>query len=161
MTPVKLHHFNPNIPDMCYKCKQEKGTLFHCMWEICTKVNCFWFKILNIISQIISKAIPLDPKLCILHVCPLNFKITKHERLLLILCLLEAKCVIASTWKKEERPGVSQWIKGMTSHLALEKITYFLKNKPDIFWSIWKVFYNFLESLDGDSFVELMDIESI
>jgi len=49
----------------------------------------------------------------------------------------------------------------MTSHLALEKITYFLKNKPDIFWSIWKVFYNFLESLDGDSFVELMDIETI
>jgi len=87
---------------MCYKCKQEKGTLFHCMWE-CTKVNCFWVKILNIISQIISKAIPLDPKLCILHVSPLNFKITKHERLLLILCLLEVKRVIALEKRRKSR----------------------------------------------------------
>ncbi len=37
----------------------------------------------------------------------------------------------------------------------------FLKNKLHVFWSIWKVFYDFLESLDGDSFVELMDIEMI
>ncbi len=58
ITPVKLHHFNPNIPDTCYKCTQENGTLFHCMCE-CTKVNCFWVKILNIISQIIGKVIPL------------------------------------------------------------------------------------------------------
>ncbi len=35
ITPLKLHHFNPNIPDICYTCKQEKGTLFQ--WE-CTKV---------------------------------------------------------------------------------------------------------------------------
>ncbi len=83
ITLVKLHHFNPNIPDICYKCEQEKGTLFHCMWE-CTKVNSFGGKILNI-SQIIRKVIPLDPRLCILHICPLNFNITKHERLLSIL----------------------------------------------------------------------------
>jgi len=38
---------------------------------------------------------------------------------------------------------------------------YLLFEKQDTFWSIWKVFYNFLESLDGDSFVELMDIETI
>ncbi len=68
-------------------------------WE-CTKVNCFWGKILNIISQIIGKVIPLDPRLCILHICPLNFNITKHERLLLILSQLEAKRVIACSWKK-------------------------------------------------------------
>ncbi len=77
------------------------------MWE-CTKVNCFWGTILNIISQIIGKVIPLDPRLCILHICPLNFNITKHERLLIILCMLEAKRVIACSWKKEESPGMSQ-----------------------------------------------------
>ncbi len=105
ITPLKLHHFNPNIPDICYTCKQEKGTLFQ--WE-CTKVKCFWGKILNIISQIIGKVSSLDPRLCILHICPLNFNITKHERLLLILCLLEAKRVIACSCKTEESPGVSQ-----------------------------------------------------
>ncbi len=43
ITSVRLHHFNPKIPDVCYKCKQEKGTLFHCMWE-CTQVNCLGLK---------------------------------------------------------------------------------------------------------------------
>ncbi len=64
ITPLKLHHFNPNIPDICYTCKQEKGTLFQ--WE-CTKVKCFWGKILNIISQIIGKVSSLDPRLCITY----------------------------------------------------------------------------------------------
>ncbi len=71
-------------------------------------MKCFWGKILNIISQIIGKVSSLDPRLCILHICPLNFNITKHERLLLILCLLEAKRVIACSCKTEESPGVSQ-----------------------------------------------------
>ncbi len=93
------------------------------MWE-CTKINCFCGKILNIISKIIGKVIPLDPRLCILHICPLNLNINKHERLLLILCLLEAKRVIACSCKTEESPGVSQWIKGMTSCLALENIFF-------------------------------------
>ncbi len=60
--------------------------------------NCFWVKILNIESQIIGKVTPLDPRLCILH-----FKMTKHERLWLILCLLEAKRVIACSWDKRRK----------------------------------------------------------
>ncbi len=65
----------------------------------------------------------------ILHICHLNLKMTKHERFLLMFCLLEVKRVIACSWYKEESPGMSQWIKGMTSWLALEKITYFFINK--------------------------------
>lgn len=33
ITPSKLYLFNPNIPDSCIKCKQQKRSLFHCMWE--------------------------------------------------------------------------------------------------------------------------------
>ena len=41
ITPVKLHHFNPNIPDTCIKCSHQKGSLFDCMWR-CPQVACFW-----------------------------------------------------------------------------------------------------------------------
>ena len=30
ITPIRLHHFNPNIPDTCIKCSHQKGSLFHC-----------------------------------------------------------------------------------------------------------------------------------
>ena len=43
--------------------------------------------------------------------------------------------------------GVSEWLNGVTSYLALEKISYFTKNSIDRFWSIWRgFFYNFLEN---------------
>lgn len=28
---IKLHQFNPNIPDNCIKCSEEFGTMFHCV----------------------------------------------------------------------------------------------------------------------------------
>lgn len=37
---LEIFIFNLNIPDIYYKCKQVKGTVFHRMWE-CTNVNCF------------------------------------------------------------------------------------------------------------------------
>lgn len=64
ITPVKLHHFHLNIPEVCYKC---------------TKGNSFWVIILNSVSQIIGKVIPLDPRVCILHIYPLYYEITKKD----------------------------------------------------------------------------------
>ncbi len=29
---------DPDIPDTCIKCSEEKGTLFHCVWG-CSKLN--------------------------------------------------------------------------------------------------------------------------
>ena len=71
---------------------------------------------------------------------------TEDKKSLIAMCLLEAKRCIARSWKKPTVCGVSEWLNGMTSYLALEKISYFTKNRIDSFWSIWKAFYNFLEN---------------
>ena len=77
------------------------------------------------------------------------------------MCLLEAKRCIARSWKKPTVCGVSEWLNGVTSYLALEKISYFTKNRIDRFWSICKVFYNFLENEgirnDGSDEVNWLD----
>ena len=65
ITPVKLNEIYPNIPDICCKCLEEKGTLFHCVWE-CSKVQLFWQSVMRAISQIVAKNVPLQAKLCIL-----------------------------------------------------------------------------------------------
>ena len=116
------------------------------MWS-CPQVVRFWKKVLKIIGLIIGKVIPTDPKLCILNIYPVHFVITNDEKPLISMCLLEAKRCNARSWKKPTVCGVSEWLNGVTSYLALEKISYFTKNSIDRFWSIWRgFFYNFLEN---------------
>ena len=149
ITPAKLHHFNPNIPDTCFKCKDQKGTLFHCMWE-CQKTLSFWSKVVDLASQISGRKVPLSPKLCLLNIYPEDFTTSKKIRSLLNICFLEAKRCIALSWKSDTPCATSQWLKGMTSYLALEKISYTTKNRLDKFWEVWNIFYNFLENNNMD-----------
>lgn len=143
ITPVKLHHFNPNIPDTCIKCTSQRGSLFHCMWA-CPRVLAFWKDVLIVIGQMIGKKIPLNPKMCILNIYPEDFVIPNNLRSLLNVSFLEAKRCIALSWKKESLCGISQWTTQMTFYFALEKISYFTKNKLDKFWVVWSVFYTWL-----------------
>lgn len=144
ITPARLHHFNPSIPDSCIKCNHQKGSLIHCMWE-CPQIIVFWGKVLDLISHIIGKEVPCSPKICILNIYPDDFVISNNVRSLLNICLLEAKRCIARSWKNQSIGGISQWLKGMSLNVALEKISYFAKNKLDKFWEIWHIFYNYLE----------------
>ena len=57
------------------------------------------------------------------------------------ICLIEAKRCIARSWKNQSTGGISQWLKGMSFNFALEKISYFTKNKLDKFWKIWHIFF--------------------
>ena len=93
---------------------------------------------------------PLSPKLCLLNLYPENFTTSKKVRSLLNICFLEAKRCIALSWKSDTPCATSQWLRGMTSYLALEKISYTTKNRLDKFWEIWNIFYNFLENNNMD-----------
>lgn len=116
------------------------------MWS-CPQVARFWNEVLNTVGHIIGRVMPTDPKLCILNIYPANFVITNDKKSLIDMCLLEAKRCIARSWKKTTVCSVLEWLNGVTFYMALEKISYFTKNKIDRFWkSIWKVFYNFLEN---------------
>ncbi len=94
ITPVKLHKFNPNIPDSCLKCKQENGTLYHCVWE-CIETEMFWKNILAMIGKLTEENIPCDPKFCLFHIYPVNFVVNTNKRKLIDFSLLQAKWAIA------------------------------------------------------------------
>ena len=145
ITPAKLHRFNPNIPDTCFKCKHDKGSLFHCMWE-CPHSLLFWKKVIEVASQIIKEEVPLKPKLCLLHIYPEDFTPSNDVQRLLNICFLEAKRCLAKEWKTEASCVLAQWLKGMCFYFALERISYTTKGKLDKFWKIWYIFSDFLEN---------------
>ena len=67
ITPVKLHHMSVNIPDICIKCVNEKGTLIHCLWK-CPKIQDFWKDVVKCLSKISFSA-----KLCVFGIFPVDF----------------------------------------------------------------------------------------
>jgi len=69
VTPEKLNRFNPEIPDIRFKCQTHKGTFFHCVWEY-EVIKTFWQKVTVLISSIISNPIPMTPKICALDLIP-------------------------------------------------------------------------------------------
>ena len=101
-----------------------------------------------IISQIISKPIPISPKFCILGLYPENFSLKPHEIKLINHCLIHSKRLIAMYWKNISCPPISHWLKELSSCLALERLTYSLKHKLGEFYEIWGLFLNFLENID-------------
>ena len=95
ITPEKMCKINPDIPDTCIKCTGQKGTLFHCLWE-CIAIQNFWRQVIGIISRIISKKIPICPKLCILGLYPETLLFKKHESKMVDLFLIYHKCLIST-----------------------------------------------------------------
>ena len=145
ITPVKLHKFNDNIPDTCIKCDESRGTLFHCIWE-CTKTNAFWKDVISMIENILSKKLPLDPKMCILGLYPRTLVLKKEEIKFIDMCMLQAKRTIALGWKNVNGPWIGVWLRQMSSSMSMEKLTYIVRKKSEMFENVWRPFIHFLQN---------------
>ena len=150
ITPALLHRFDSNNPDFCIKCREEEGTLFHCLWS-CPKVKTFWTNITQTISEIISVKLPVCPQIFILGLFPTQSKLSVVNKKIVTLCSLQAKHCIASSWKSMDSPSVDHWFRSLSSVLAMEKLTYALKGKMQCYWKLWGKFINFLESRQSGS----------
>lgn len=129
VTPVKLHQYNPNIPDNCTKCNGNVGTLLHCMWE-CQVIHFFWKGIVYLASCIAPIEIPLEAKLCIFGIYPDHFATGPKTVPLIKMCLLQARRVIARRW-------TAMRLREMASCLALKKLTYVARGKSVLFLSLF------------------------
>lgn len=98
------------------------------------------------ISQIISKPIPVSPKFCILN--PENLSLKSHEIKLINRCLVHSKCLISMYWKNTSCPPISHWLRELSLCLALEKLTHSIKYKLGKFYEIWGLSLHFLGSVD-------------
>lgn len=147
ITPVKLNKYNNRIPDTCFKCGEARGTFFHCIWE-CRIIRAFWQEVMNKINQILNKKIVLDVEMLLLHVYSKNLKLRTHQIVFMDYCILQAKRMIALNWKKLDPPAIGAWINSLAQCMAMERITYFLKDKLTYFDEIWKPFKNFIKEVN-------------
>lgn len=149
VTPVILHKWNSNIPDLCQKCNNAKGTFFHCIWE-CSYIQQFWKDVKVMAEKILDIKILLTPLTFILHLYPVEVKLKKHEYYFLDMCLLQAKRLISLHWKCVNAPDIRRWLKEMASTMSMEKVCYILKDKYKTFEEIWSPFVQFLKMEEFD-----------
>lgn len=119
--------------------------MYHCIWK-CEHIQEFWRRIINIISNIIDKEVSMCPEICILGLIPETLALRTHERKLVNLCLIHTKRLIARHWKSVHCPSLDSWIAELSSCIAIERLTYIIKQKTHIFHKIWDSFLLFLES---------------
>lgn len=62
--------------------------------------------------------------------------------------ILQAKRVIALTWKNIGKPSITQRFKEVSLCLPLEKITCTLKDKQEIFQKIWGCYIQYIKNKD-------------
>lgn len=143
ITPVKLHHMSANIPDVCVKCLDEKGTLFHCLWE-CPKIQHFWKDVIKCMSEIFNTEVPLNVKLCVLGIYPEDFIQTSKQTKLLDFGLLQARRAIALCWKSMDAPSLRMWMRELLECIGLERLTYIAKGKRKDFDQLWGPYMNIM-----------------
>lgn len=103
----------------------------------------FWREVFQLICELTGETVPLEAKLCLLHIYPVNFVGNARKCKLIDFCLLQAKPVIALKWKDIQRPSFTQWVEEMFCNLAMEKLTYTVRGKIEEFNKMWiHLFYN-------------------
>jgi len=100
------------------------------------------------IEKIILKQITLDPKFFLLGIYIRKENYNKGERAFIDLSLLHAKKCIALHWKNTYSPSTTQWLQQMLSGVPLERMTYILKDKTEVFESVWRPFISFVKNMD-------------
>ena len=153
ITPVKLNKFNNDIPDLCNRCEKDRGTLFHCLWS-CPKLQVFWREVAQEIQKILSVNIVPEPKFFLLGLYPDGHRLKRSEIMFIDICLLQAKRIIALSWKSLDKPSIVLWFKELSLCLPLERITYTLKDKQEVFQEVWG---RFIQYIKCNSLVHLME----
>lgn len=70
-TPEVLHKISGSIPNTCWRCKKEVGSMLHIWWS-CPAINAFWLKIHRTIRSVTSTPLQFTPLQYLLHFTSLS-----------------------------------------------------------------------------------------
>ena len=70
----------------------------------------------------------------------------KAEIKFIDMALLQAKRSIALGWKNVDGPRIGAWLKQMSSSMSMEKLTYIVRKKAEVFETVWRPFISFVQN---------------
>lgn len=140
LTTAKLNKWNPQIPDTCWRCGGDVGTLLHVWWS-CPLLTTYWDEVREIIVLMTEKNIRFNAACCLLHISKFTLKcyknsLTKH-------LLNAAKTLIPTLWRATRTPIVGEWLDKVSEICVLEDTLVQSYDRVEKFhktWSPWFLF---------------------
>ena len=106
----------------------------HVFWS-CRKVEPFWREVHADICWILGYGIPFSCRA--LYLGELEEWVTKEDQCLVKIILAASKKTITKNWLKIDRPSTKQWLSIVEEIKEMEKLTYKLKIKEELFVRNW------------------------
>ena len=147
--PALLHKMDGSIPDCCWRCGAEGGTMMHIFWT-CPSLRDFWREVALVIKELTSVEVGEDPALCLLHLT--RGSIRKYRKSLIAHLLNAAKACIPAMWRQTCPPTRQMWTARVNEIHRMELLTAALNNSEEqtrIRWSPW------LQFTSSDEYIQL------
>ena len=142
-TPSRLHRVGLRDDAGCWRCNDEEGTLVHMLWG-CPAVQEFWRNVRDYIQTILTVDIPFAPTLYVLgHPAALE-ELSPYDAEWVQTVLMLGRKLIVMKWKDPIAPTAAQWFIQLGKLAALEKLTFRLLNKVEVYLFKWERYLRYL-----------------
>lgn len=120
LTPKQLNHIYKTSKVFCWKDCQAEADYLHCWWT-CPVIQNFWTKVCDTINKISNYRLKLNPEVVLLHLWDTELPRTLDQTVAIL--LIFAKLEIASKWKCDKGPLLSNWYDRLWNGFVMAKIT--------------------------------------
>uniref|UniRef100_A0A8C7WYM9 Reverse transcriptase domain-containing protein n=1 Tax=Oryzias sinensis TaxID=183150 RepID=A0A8C7WYM9_9TELE len=132
-----------NLQACWRQCGSQEGNHTHIFWS-CPKLLSFWNDVTTVIKNVIGYHLPNE--FTTLYLGNIEDSVLNEDVYLVRILLLASKKTITKKWHKVEPPGKDDWLKIIWTIYSVEKLTFLLKLKLDVFKKKWKKWYNYMEN---------------
>lgn len=133
ITPHQQRHYTTNSE--CWRqCQTDNANHHHIFWS-CPALVSFWTNVYHTIQEVLQSTFPF--RFDILYLGNFPQEIGPKDRKLVSILLAASKKAITRKWLQQQAPLIDDWFDIIYDIYKMEKLTYFLKLRQDVFVSIW------------------------
>lgn len=139
-THSRLHKFLADIPDTCWRCEWEVGTMLH-VWWTCEKLQPFWKQVHDLISHVTTFSLDYTPAQFLLHHTSLSRK--TYYKSLAMHMVNAARLCIPKHWRSTSIPTITEWFSRISMIRDMEELIHISQDrmhKFSIIWACWSHF---------------------
>ena len=150
-TPERLHQFDKEVDERCWRCGREQGTLLHIFWY-CQKIRHYWEEVRRISQKFSEVLLPDDPALFLLHSS--EVPVQKYRKSVVCHMINAARAGVTSKWRDICPPSIAGWLKRIEEVGAMEDLVRTAQNRRIQYEEIWSGWNVFMRSEEGKVVIE-------